>query len=68
MPSEDVGQSPRVGVVRELLNSAPDGSAPELEGIRFVLEALHYGKGRTLRAAGWTGGPFVPADRSKFEK
>lgn len=63
VPKEDgLTASPRSvllhGLVEELGTSV---SAPDLEGIRHVLQALRDLKAWGLKSLGWKGGPFVPA-------
>ena len=61
VPHEDgLRDSPRSSLLRKLLASPGDPvRAPDLPGIRYVLDALHAGKGWNLKVAGWTGGPFL---------
>ena len=61
VPREDsFGGSPRSAFLLGLLDAAGAAvTAPDIEGIRHVLGALAKAGGNKLKAAGWSGGPFV---------
>lgn len=61
-PREDgLGKSPRSSVLYGLLEGLGDSvQAPDMEGIRYVLTAIHNRKTWDMKGAGWVSGPFVP--------
>ncbi|MBN2495440.1 MAG: hypothetical protein JXR96_12670 [Deltaproteobacteria bacterium] len=60
---DGLAPSPRSSLLHGLIDALGDEArGPDIDGIRYVLEALHELRAWDLKAAGWTRGPFTPPE------